>query len=324
MNIEVLSTGSCLPQQSVANEAIEQRLALPSGWIEKRTGILRRPIASPEQATSDLAVCAAETALARAGIARKEIGLLLLATSTPDHVLPPTAPLVAHKLGLTAAGAVDLAGACSGFLYALIIGSAYSQSLRTPVLIAAANILSRRVDENDRATVSLFADGAGAVVVAPSNAPGLLGSFIGSNGAEYNSIIVPGGGTREPLIADTMADGRQYMKIADGPRAFRSAVEMMVQSGRAALHSARLSPDDIDWWIPHQANIRIIREAAKGLAMPMEKTVTVIDRVGNSSAATIPIALDQAVNRGQIKRGHVLLMTAAGAGMLNASVVVRW
>jgi 3-oxoacyl-[acyl-carrier-protein] synthase-3 len=323
-NMRVAGVGSCVPQTGTSNAEIEERLGLEPGWIEKRTGIRSRPIAGENVVTSDLATDAGKSAMRAAGVKPSEIGLLLLATSTPDHLLPPTAPLVAHRLSLVHAGAIDLIGACSGFLYALALGNSYGQAMEKPVLIVAANILSRRVNQLDPTTVALFGDGAGAAVLVPDSQPHLLGVHLGADGSSYDSICIPAGGTREPMTVDSIITGRNFMSIAKGAAVFRTASRKMAEAGEQAMLQANIRAQDIDWWIPHQANLRLIRETGNILGIAMERTVTVIDRYANSSAATIPIALAEVVASGKIRRGDLLLLTAAGAGMMNAGTVLRW
>ncbi len=326
LDIKVAGVGSVVPRTGTENAEMEARLGLESGWIEKRTGVCFRPIAEDVVATSDLAVPAGQRALDMACIPPAEIGLLLLATSTPDHLLPPTAPLVAHRLALANAGAIDMAGACSGFLYAFVMGASFAQAMQKPVLVIAANILSRRVDPMDRNTATLFGDGAGAVVLMPSGSDvsHLLGTHLAADGSQYDAMGIPAGGTREPLTAAGLHAGRHRMMLRDGKGLFKHASGMMAEAGRRALLEAKLSVKDIDWWIPHQANLRMIRETGRILGIPSERTVTVMDRYANSSAATIPIALVEAVADGRICKGDTLLLTAAGAGMMSAGIVLRW
>ena len=321
--MKIISVGSAIPETIESNEAVESRLGLEPGWIERRTGILGRPKALPTDATSDLAVRAGSTALNRSGIAKDDIGLLLLATSTPDHLLPPTAPLVAHRLDLRHSGAVDLAGACSGFLYAVILANAYGDSMRKPVLVVAANILTRRVNDKDPATVALFSDGAGAVVLAPGEPSHFLGSYLGSNGSSYDTIGIPAGGTREPLTSTAVTEGRHLMTMRRGSSLFKEAVHAMAFAGNEAMKLSDLKAASIDWWIPHQANSRIIADTGKLLGIPPERTINVVAKYGNSSAATIPIALSDAMASGRIRPGNLLLFTAAGAGMVSAGLVLR-
>jgi 3-oxoacyl-[acyl-carrier-protein] synthase-3 len=302
---------------------VEIRLGLEPGWIERRTGIHRRPTAAPEQATSDLAVLAAADAIRNSGVHRDDIGLLLLATSTPDHLLPPTAPLVAHRLNL-ACGAIDLAGACAGFLYALVLASHWVDAMSKPAVVIGANILTRRVNQRDPATVALFSDGGGAVVLVPAQPTSLMSSYLGSDGSAYEAIGIPAGGTREPLTLENLHAGMNLMTMRRGAALFKQAVHAMANAGKAALDQAGLNASDVQWWIPHQANNRIIHDAGAMLGIGPERTVNVVDNFGNSSAATIPIALSSALEHGKIGKGDHILFTAAGAGLVTAGAVLRW
>jgi 3-oxoacyl-[acyl-carrier-protein] synthase-3 len=319
--VRIAGAGFCIPEKEISSSEIETRLGLEPGWIARRTGIEKRPIASAEDATSDLAARAGTAALRAASIEAGSIGLVLLATSTPDHLLPPTAPLVAHRLGIRG-GALDLAGACSGFLYALILGSHWVDASGKAALVVGANILSRRLNSDDSATVALFSDGAGAVVLSPSTPTALLGSFLGSDGSHYEDIGITGGGTREPLTPESLRSGANLMTVRRGSALFKHAVQGMAEAGKGALHQAGLSSADIDWWIPHQANTRIIQEAGALLEIASERTINVVAQYGNSSAATIPIAITDAERK--FKPGDKILMTAAGAGLVTAAAVVRW
>jgi 3-oxoacyl-[acyl-carrier-protein] synthase-3 len=319
--MRVSGAGSAIPENSTSSSEIESRLGLEAGWIARRTGIDRRPVASPEEATSDLAIQAGRAALENSNVGPEAIGLLLLATSTPDHLLPPTAPLVAHRLGLHA-GAIDLAGACSGFLYALILGSHWVDASGKPALVIGANILTRRINPKDPATVALFSDGAGAVVVSPHQPTSLLGSWLGSDGSTYAAMGIPAGGTREPLTPESLKNGGNLMTMRRGGALFKHAVQGMADAGKEALKQAGLRASDIDWWIPHQANVRIIQDAGALLGISQERTINVVAKYGNSSAATIPIAIADAGQR--LKAGEKILLTAAGAGLVTAGAVLRW
>jgi 3-oxoacyl-[acyl-carrier-protein] synthase-3 len=319
--MRISGAGSAIPENSTTSSEIESRLGLEAGWIARRTGIERRPVAAPDEATSDLAIRAGESAIKNSGIDARDIGLVLLATSTPDHLLPPTAPLVAHRLGLRA-GAIDLAGACSGFLYALILGSHWVDASGKSALVIGANILTRRINPKDPATVALFSDGAAAVVVAPYQPTALLGSYLGSDGSTYGAIGITAGGTREPLTTESLASAGNLMKIRRGASLFKHAVQGMAEAGEKSLKQAGLVAADIDWWIPHQASVRIIQDTGAMLGIPPERTINVVARYGNSSAATIPIAI--AAAKGQLKTGQKILLTAAGAGLVTAGVVLRW
>ena len=321
---EIAGWGHATPPIIATSADLERRLGLAEGWVEQRLGVRQRRLAAPHQATSDLAIEAAENALRDLAEIRADHGLLILATSTPDHPLPPTAPLVAHRLGLKGWGAIDLAGACSGFIYALALGNAHCQLQRCPVVIVAANVLSRRVDLHHAGTSALFADGAGAVVLKPSSNNAILGVHLGSDGSRYESIRVPAGGSRLPLTDELLAEGKQFMRMERGPEVFRAAVHAMANAGERALEAAAMNADDIDWWIPHQANARLIAEAGKRLEIPASRTVNILAEWGNSSAATIPTALSIAAADGRLQRWQKVLLTAAGAGMVEAGIVIDW
>jgi 3-oxoacyl-[acyl-carrier-protein] synthase-3 len=261
-------------------------------------------------------------ALMRAGLDRGAIALTLLATSTPDHLLPPSAPLLAHRLGLGNSGGIDLAGACAGFLYALILADGFVRTHGAPVLVVAANILSRRINPEERGSCILFADAAGAVVVAPATraGTGVLGAKLAADGSGYGLIQIAAGGSRRPFAPDVPIED-SLMIIADGQAVFSRAVDLMVASSREALAKAQLSVSDIDCLIPHQANARITAAIAQQLGVPAEKVASSIAEFGNSSAATIPLTLSLAAGEGRMARGQRLLMCAAGAGLTGGAVV---
>jgi 3-oxoacyl-[acyl-carrier-protein] synthase-3 len=310
------------PERRVANAEIEQRLGLEPGWILRRTGIEERRYAADGEALTDIAVPAAEMALTRAGLDRGAIALTLLATSTPDHLLPPSAPLLAHRLGLGNSGGIDLAGACAGFLYALTLADGFVRAHGAPVLVVAANILSRRINPEERGSCILFADAAGAVVVAPATraGTGVLGAKLAADGSGYGLIQIAAGGSRRPFAPDVPIED-SLMTIADGQAVFSRAVDLMVASSREALAKAQLSISDIDYLIPHQANGRITAAIAQQLGVPAEKVASSIAEFGNSSAATIPLTLSLAAGEGRMARGQRLLMCAAGAGLTGGAVV---
>jgi len=313
--------GHCVPDRRVTSAEIEAEMGLDPGWIHRRTGITARHYASPDQALSDLARPAGAAALTAAGARPDEVGLLILATSTPDHTLPPTAPLVAHQLGLRC-GAIDLAGACSGFLYALSLGAAHCKTSGQSVLVIAANILSRRINPAELATRVLFADAAGAVLLRPCPDPdkGVVASDLGSDGAGYGMISVPVGGSRHPWSPDTpMAQTR--MTMPDGPAVYTAAVDGMAQSGERVLAQAGMRPADIQTWVPHQANQRIIGTVRARLGLTRARTIGALEQFGNSSAATIPLSLSLAHSAGQPLADGPVLLSAFGAGTIWASVI---
>lgn len=325
MRCLIRGIGHALPLEKVGNREIEEAIGLPEGWVEQRTGIVERRVVSAEQATSDLAIEAARKAIASAGGLKRPIAGLILATSTPDHLLPPTAPRVASDLGLGPIMAFDMAVACSGFVYGLFTAQAIALQLDAPLLLIAANVLSKRVDPQDASTRALFADAAGAVVVEPTaSEAGLLAMHLESDGTAWDCLYVPAGGSREPFDQSALDANRHMMKVADGKKAFRFAVEGMERCAGKVLEQAQVDIDQINWWIPHQANQRIIDEVQKRLGVLDDRVVSIIKHVGNSSAATIPVACSIWNEQAKLKSGDLVLMTAAGAGLTCGAALVRW
>ena len=322
MGTAILALGHYVPERRVTNAEIEARLGVEPGWGEQRTGIRERRFAAADEALSDLAVKAGEMALAKAGIDRSTIGAMLLATSTPDHLLPPTAPLVAHRLGTRGAGAIDMAGACGGFLYALTFADGFVRQHGVPALVIAANILSRRLNLDDPTSALLFGDGAGAVLLVPSDRArsGVRGMHLASDGATYDLIQIPAGGSRMPFSSD-LDPAALLMKIRDGKAVFTRAVQMMSDAARRAMARANVSIDDIDYFVPHQANGRIIAAAQRQLGVPDEKMLSSVALYANSSAATIPLTLSLAAERKPFAAGQRLLLSAAGAGLTGGAIV---
>ncbi len=316
----IVGFGHYAPERRVTSAELEARLALEPGWIERRTGIVARRYAADGEALTDIAAHAGAMALDAAGIDKSTVALLLLATSTPDHLLPPSAPLLAERLGLTGAGGIDLAGACAGFLYALVLGDGFVRTQGAPVLIVAANILSRRINPAQRASSILFADAAGAVVLAPSTHAGLLGAKLAADGSGYDLIKIAAGGSRRPFAAEVPLEDT-LMTIPDGKAVFTKAVDMMVATSRAALEQAGLGIADIDLFVPHQANARIMAAVAHQLEIAETEMVSTIAEYANSSAATIPLSLSLAAKEGRLNPGTKVLMCAAGAGLTGAAVV---
>lgn len=324
IGVEIAGFGHYAPDRIILNAEIEAQLGLEAGWIERRTGIRSRRWVEEGQALSDIAVPAAELALKRAAIERQKIALMLLATSTPDHLLPPSAPLVAHRLGLTRAGAIDMAGACAGFVYALTMADAFVRTHRAPVLVVAANILSRRINLKERASAILFADAAGAVVLAPSERAdaGVIGCGFASDGGGYDLIKIPVGGSRQPFCPG-LDPSETLMSLADGRAVFQKAVAMMVDTSRAALAQAGLQISDIDHWIPHQANQRIIDAVRVRLGCSKEQGVYTVADYANSSAASIPFTLSKEAEARDYRSAQHVLFSAAGAGLTGGAVVFR-
>lgn len=323
LGIGILGFGHYAPERVVANAEIERQLGLEAGFIEKRTGIRERRWAGPGEMLSDMAVGAGEMAIRSAGAKREEVGLVLLATSTPDHLLPPSAPLVAHRLGLASAGGVDLAGACAGFLYALTLADSFARNFQAQVLVIAANILSRRINMKETASAVLFADAAGALLLGPSSRPGsgVLSADLRAAGSGYDLIKIPAGGSAIPFEPGLLPED-VLMSMPDGRAVFQQAVAMMSESSRSALEGAGLSAGDIGHFIPHQANSRIIEAVRKDVGIAESAVMSTVGEFGNSSAATIPFTLSYLSERRDFHLGKRVLMCAAGAGMNGGAVVL--
>ncbi len=323
--VAIIGHGHYAPERNVPNSEIEARLGLEPGWIKRRTGIEARRYAADGEALSDIAVKAGEMALSRAGLERADIGLLLLATSTPDHLLPPSAPLVAHRLGLEGAGAIDMAGACAGFLYALTLADSFVRAQGLSAMVIASNILSRRINERDRGSSVLFADAAGAVVLAPSERSdaGIIGAHLAAKGQHYDLITIPGGGSRKPFSQITDPQD-VLMVMSDGKAVYAGAVAMMTDCAEKALARAGLGAADVDHLIPHQANARLMDTVTHQLDIPAERMRSTIAAFGNSSAATIPFTLSETAEASPYVPGDILLLTAAGAGLTGGAAVFRW
>jgi 3-oxoacyl-[acyl-carrier-protein] synthase-3 len=319
----IFGFGHHAPGRKVENAEIENNLGVEPGWIEQRTGIRSRFWATDEDTLSGLAARAGNMALANAGVDRSDIGLLLLATSTPDHLLPPSAPLVAHRLGLGRAGAVDLTGACAGFIYALMFADGFTRLHGKSALVVAANILSRRINPAERASAVLFADAAGALVIGPceDSDRGILGASVDSDGSSYGLIQIPAGGSNTPFHGDLdLAQTR--MTITDGREVFGKAVGMMTACSKDALAAAQIQPQNIDRFVPHQANARIFDAVGRNLGIADHAIVRTIAEYGNSSAATIPLSLSLAHQTEPFRHGEKVLLAAAGAGLSGGALVV--
>jgi len=316
--------GHAVPARCVDNAEIEASLGLEAGWIERRTGIRSRYWAEAGDTLSGLAERAGRMALEDAKINADDIALTLLATSTPDHLLPPSAPLLAHRLGLTRSGAIDLAGACSGFLYALTLADGFVRTHGRAVLVVAANILSRRINPAERASAVLFADAAGAVVLTPCPEVkrGVLSADLVADGSGYDLIQIAAGGSSQPFSAGMIAEDA-LMTMRDGREVFSRAVALMTNTSQRVLHEAELTAADISRFVPHQANARMFDAVCGNLGMAREKTVRTIESFGNSSAATIPLSLSITNAERPFASGETLLLTAAGAGMTGGAVVYR-
>jgi 3-oxoacyl-[acyl-carrier-protein] synthase-3 len=287
-------------------------------WIVERTGIRSRHIAAAGQMASDLAVEASLSAIAAAGISAEKIDLIILATSTPDYIFPSTACLLQSKLGISGAAAFDVQAVCSGFIYALTVAEKFINSgSHRCALVVGTEVFSRILDWNDRGTCVLFGDGAGAVILEASEEPGILASALHADGAHHGILEVPGN------VCDGKVVGLPFVKM-DGPAVFKFAVRVLAEVAREVLDRAGMDDAALDWLIPHQANIRIIQSTAKKLGLAMDKVITTVDRHGNTSAASIPLALDVAVRDGRIKPGHTLMLEGVGGGFTWGAVVLKF
>jgi 3-oxoacyl-[acyl-carrier-protein] synthase III len=316
----ILATGSALPDEVLGSAELERRMGLAAGTVEGFLGVRERRIAAAAEAVSDLAVRAALPALE----GQPEPELLLLATSTPDHPVPATAPLVAHRLGLRC-GAFDVMNACSGWLSALALADAHVRSGGGHVLVVGANVLSRRLDwQGDWSVAGLFGDGAGAALVGPAAQGGILATALVSDGSRHAQMQVPAGGSRQPVTVEALRSGRHLLRIERVPGSLDASVAMLVDAARAALARSGLGPGEVDLFVPHQANARLVSAAAQRLGIPPERTLRNLERVGNTSAASIPILLDEAARSGRLRRGERVLLASVSAGMSAAAAVVAW
>jgi len=317
--------GMAVPRRVVTNAELAQRIDTSDEWIRTRTGIAQRHVADPDEFTSVLATRAGREALERAGVAPESVDTVIVATCTPDRTFPATACTVQANLGIPRAGAFDIAAACSGFVYGLSVATALVKSgMSRSVLLIAADIFTHFIDWNDRNTCVLFGDGAGAVLLQATDQPrGLLASNIGSWGEGETLMAVDAGGTRQPASAELLEAGRQYVYM-NGREIFRHAVRGMAESSERAVADAGLTLDDVALVVPHQANVRIIEAVARRLGVPMERFFVNLDRYGNTSAASVPIALYEAAQQERVKAGDLVLLTAFGGGLTWGSALLRW
>ncbi len=317
----IAGTGSYLPDNIVTNADLEKKVDTSDAWIRERTGIHQRHIALPGQTTSDLAVEAARRALDAAGVAASEIDLLVVGTTTPDIIFPSTACLVQHRLGANGCAAFDVNAACSGFIYALGVADKFIRSgAAKTALVIGAETLSRMLDWNDRGTCVLFGDGAGAVVLKADSEPGVMSTHLHADGGYELLLHNPVGVSR----GFTDAPNHGVKVHMTGNEVFKVAVKTLDATVDATLEANGLSREDLDWLIPHQANLRIIAATAKRLHMPMDRVIVTIDKHGNTSSASVPLALDHAVQSGKVKRGELLLLEAFGGGFTWGSALIRY
>ncbi len=323
---KIAGMGSFLPPKKLTNQDLEQMVDTNNEWIVERTGIHSRSLAKDGQGTSDLALVAAEEAIKESGIAKDDIDLLVFATVTPDHLMPSSACYLQAKLGLNNIMAFDLAAACSGFVYALsVVDNFIKTGHYKTALIIGAEILHHKVDYEDRGTCILFGDGAGAAIVTRADdgeKSQVYSTHAHADGSLADLLYVPSGGSVVPFTQETL-DNRDIFVKMKGREIFKHAVRTMSQACQEALESNNMTKDDVDWVIPHQANVRIIEAVAKNFEIPMDKVIVDIENMGNTSAATIPVALNNAIKAGKIKKGDLVLLTAFGAGLTSASALVR-
>ena len=318
----ITGTGSYLPPRRVTNDDLVAQLAAQGvetsdDWIVERTGIRARHFAEPDVTSSDLALQAARRALEAAGREAKDIDLIIVATSTPDMVFPSSACILQHKLGVSGCPAFDVQAVCSGFVYALTVADAMIQSgAASRALVVGAEVFSRILDFQDRTTCVLFGDGAGAVVLEASDEPGILACELHADGSHVGILCVPGNVYGGQILGDPL------LKM-DGQAVFKLAVGVLEKAARAALDKAGLTDADIDWLIPHQANIRIMQSTARKLKLPMDKVVVTVDQHGNTSAASIPLALDHAVRAGQVRPGQTVMLEGVGGGFTWGAVLLK-
>jgi 3-oxoacyl-[acyl-carrier-protein] synthase III len=323
---EMASIGVAVPPGVLTNADLSRMLDTSDEWIVERTGIRERHIARPEESVAMLSREASEKALAQAGLTAKDLDAIVLATATPDRLLPSTACDLQALLGADKAAAFDISAACPGFIFATAVAEGLIASGQSEnVLVVGAEKLSTITDFQDRSTAILFGDGAGAAIVrrASGNGRGILSTFLRSDGKLAPLLYRPGGGAVDPISEKVVCDRSHYMKMA-GREVFKAAVLAMSEACDEALDRAGVSADEVDLLIPHQANIRIIEATAKHAGMSMNKVMVNVDRYGNTSSASIPLALDQAIAEGRVKSGSLLLLVAFGAGFTWGSTVIRW
>jgi 3-oxoacyl-[acyl-carrier-protein] synthase-3 len=318
MRSRVAGTGSYLPAQVLSNHDLARRVDTSDAWIRSRTGIRERRIAAPAEVTSDLALHASKAALDAAGMPPEEVDLIVVATTTPDMVFPSTACILQAKLGARGGPAFDVQAVCSGFVYALAVAdSMLARGLARNALVVGAEIYSRILDWSDRSTSVLFGDGAGAVVLVPSSTPGIVAAHLHADGRHADVLCVPGALSGGQLV------GSPFLRM-DGGAVYKLAVNALAEAAAEALAQAQLTAAEINWLVPHQANIRIIEATAKRLGVPMARVVTTVDRHANTSAASIPLALDEAARDGRLETGQRVLLLGVGGGFTWGSLLMQW
>jgi 3-oxoacyl-[acyl-carrier-protein] synthase III len=323
--VSITGLGAYAPDRVLTNAELATMVDTSDEWIQERTGIRERRIAAPDQAMTDLALPAAREALDQAGASPASIDYLVVATVTPDTMFPTTSALLADSLGAGEAAAYDLLAGCTGFMYALVQGyGVVASGLATRALVVGGDVLSRIVNWRDRSTCVLFGDGAGAVVVERVDSRGgFLGFELGADGGGGLHLSLPAGGSRLPATADTVAAGQHFVHM-NGPEVYRFATRVLVSSAQKVLERCGRSVDEVDVYIPHQANVRIIEHAARLLGIPRDRVIVNVDRYGNTSSGSIPLALADAQAEGRLRDGALVLMTGMGAGLTWGSALLEW
>jgi 3-oxoacyl-[acyl-carrier-protein] synthase-3 len=324
-SVQILGWGKALPERVLTNDDLSHMVDTSDGWIRERTGILERRIAGDEETTASLAIEAARHALETAALDPMDLDLIMVATITPEYLFPATACLVQDALGASRAAAFDLNAGCTGFIYALALAAEGIQAgAYEHILVIGAETLSRFLDWEDRRTCVLFGDGAGAVLLGASGAPGgVLTTLLGADGSGAELLILPAGGSRRPATPETTANGLHYLQM-DGRKIFRFATRIIPRATREVLHGVGLSLEDLDLLIPHQANQRIIEASAQRLGLSTERIFTNLAHYGNTSSASIPIALCEAVEAGRVQAGDHLVLVGFGAGLTWGAAVIEW
>jgi len=326
INSKITGTGSYLPEKILSNHDLEKMVDTNDKWIVERTGISERRIASPQENTTDLASIASKQAIEAAGLSPKDIDFIYFATTSSDRIMPNSASVLQTKIGAGKCGALDIYAACSGFLYGMAISDLMIQAgVYKNILVVGAEIISRFVNYEDRGTCILFGDGAGAVVLSATEdeSSKVYGHKLRSDGELSELLTLPMGGSQHPVTQENLDNVGPFITM-EGREIFKNATRTMAKCCSDVLEQTQVSPEKIDWLLPHQANLRIIEAVAKKFGFPMEKVIVEIEKMGNNSSATIPVCLDKAVRDGRIQRGHNILLTAFGGGITSGSLLMRY
>lgn len=324
MRVGIIGTGSCLPDSILSNFDLEKIVDTSNEWIVERTGISYRRKADDSICSSDLGAEAAKIAIGKAGLSFEDIDLIISASSSPDKFFPSTACIIQSKIGAKNAAAFDIQAGCSGFIYGVSTAAQYITTGQCRnVLVVGSEVLSKFTDWEDRNTCVLFGDGAGAAVLSQVESGGIIASILGADGGGADLLEIPAGGTKEPASFETVKNHRHYIKM-NGNEVFKFAVKILEDSVKKVVAKAEVRLEDIDYIIPHQANIRIIDAAVKRLKFPRERVIVNLDKYGNMSSASIPVALDEALNAGRIQKGDKIVMVGFGAGLTWGANLIEW